>query len=113
VRGAPGTAVANLFRDIFLAGGFVVFCWGFWKNLVFWRGVFMVNYGAMCGDCGIRSDISFVVKDVTRIPDLFSGIPVLGMIPAAREVKDQLVDIGIIWRLCSRSSELTGRMVAI
>jgi hypothetical protein len=79
-------------------GGFVVFCWVFQESGCF--GVVFLGVGVVfcvvdvvfCVVDVVFKQTSFVVmKDVTRIPGLFLGLPVLGI------------------RLCSKSPHLRSR----
>jgi hypothetical protein len=57
----------------------VRFCWGFWGNEAGKRGVLVVNLWWMCGENVVLCDAFLGTENLSRIADLFLGIPVLGI----------------------------------
>jgi hypothetical protein len=64
----------------FLGGRFLVFCWGFWEKEAENRGVLLVNLWWICGETWCFVTAFSSTKNLPRIADLFSGIPVLGIV---------------------------------
>jgi hypothetical protein len=57
----------------------VRFCWAFWGNEAGKRGVLVVNLWWMCGENVVLCDAFLGTENLSRITDLFLGIPVLGI----------------------------------